>query len=476
MARSIGGVENTVPLRALLDSGADKTILHARCLQPGMHPRVTNRSVNTTMGTRDHVSEILLGDLVLPEFSRTKHISYPLWADIFDAPNCRCDIIIGRDLLRRLGIVLNFNTGLTTWDSVDVAMRHRDSFATDQTLMSHFIDIFADNPIIGDQFLLDSNYVPTDLQELINKQDHLTDDQKQDLLAIWQDCGKIFDGELREYPDRTLHLHLKPDAQPVHHRHFSVPRNIHDTFTKELWRFVDIGILERVGSTEWAAPHFAIPKKDGRIRMISDFRSLNAQLYRRVYPFPLIEDMLRKRKGYKYFTKLDISMCFYTFRLDEESSNLCVITTPFGKFPYRRLPMGVKQSPDFCQEIMEDVLSDFSDHVEVYIDDIGIFSNSWEEHVDILSKVLQLLQEKNFSINPSKCEWAVKETEWLGHWLTPTGIKPWKKKISAFGPRNVNVLSNKPSPCSHMMPFFGIPTITFPSMSMWTPLITSLAL
>ena len=156
MARSIGGVENTVPLRALLDSGADKTILHARCLQPGMHPRVTNRSVNTTMGTRDHVSEILLGDLVLPEFSRTKHISYPLWADIFDAPNCRCDIISGRDLLRRLGIVLNFNTGLTTWDSVDVAMRHRDSFATNQTLMSHFIDIFADDPIIGDQFLLDS--------------------------------------------------------------------------------------------------------------------------------------------------------------------------------------------------------------------------------------------------------------------------------------------------------------------------------
>ena len=432
MARSIGGVENTVPLRALLDSGADKTILHARCLQPGMHPRVTTRSVNTTMGTRDHVSEILLEDLVLPEFSRTKHISYPLWADIFDAPTCRYDIIIGRDLLRRLGIVLNFHTGLTTWDSVDVAMRHRDSFATDQTFMSHFIDIFADDPIIGDQFLLDSNYVPTDLQDLIDKQHHLTDAQKQDLLAIWQDCGKIFDGELREYPDRTLHLHLKPDAQPVHHRHFSVPRNIHDTFTKELWRFVDIGILERVGSTEWAAPHFAIPKKDGRIRMISDFRSLNAQLYRRVYPFPRIEDMLRKRKGYTYFTKLDISMCFYTFRLDEESSNLCVITTPFGKFRYRRLPMGVKQSPDFCQEIMEDVLKDFSDHVEVYIDDIGIFSNSWAEHVDILSKVLQRLQDKNFSINPSKCEWAVKETEWLGHWLTPTGIKPWKKKISAI--------------------------------------------
>ena len=124
-------------------------------------------------------------------------------------------------------------------------------------------------------------------------------------------------------------------------------------------------------------------------------------------------------------------MQYYTFELDEASKDLCTIATSFGLYRYARLPMGVSTSPDMAQEIMEQVLSNLED-TEVYLDDIAAFSSHFDSHIALLEKILQRLQDNGFSVNPLKCEWAVQETDFLGHWLTPQGIKPYYKKVNAI--------------------------------------------
>jgi hypothetical protein len=92
--------------------------------------------------------------------------------------------------------------------------------------------------------------------------------------------------------------------------------------------------------------------------------------------------------------------------------------------------MGQKCSPDFTQETTENKFWDVED-TDVYIDDISAFSNRWDHHINLLRIILTKLQDNGFIVNPLKCDWVVQETNWLSYWLTPSGLKPWKKKIHA---------------------------------------------
>jgi len=104
---------------------------------------------------------------------------------------------------------------------------------------------------------------------------------------------------------------------------------------------------------------------------------------------------------------------------------------PFGKFKHAKLWIGLKCCPDSAEPIMEDVLSCIDD-ADVYIDIVDFFSKDWKNHKKILTNTLYRLQEYSFYINLLKCEWIIKEAEWLGYWLNPWGLKMLKMTIDAI--------------------------------------------
>ena len=144
------------------------------------------------------------------------------------------------------------------------------------------------------------------------------------------------------YPHKKFHNDIKPDAKPTYSRPYSIPQIHMSTFKKELNHLVELGVLLPQNESEWASPTFIIPKNDGRVRRVSDLRQLNKVIKRKQCPLPIITEVLQKRVGYKFFTKMDISMQYYTFELYNESQDLCTICTLFVMYKYARLPMGFK--------------------------------------------------------------------------------------------------------------------------------------
>ena len=255
--------------------------------------------------------------------------------------------------------------------------------------------------------------------------------QQEDLRSLLFKHYKLFDGTLRTYYDGKMDIELQEGARPFQRRPYATPRVHLETFKKEILRLVEIKVLEKVtGPTAWALPTFAVPKKDGTIRIVSDLRELNKVIKTRDYTLPIIQDLIRQRSGFKFMTKIDLSMMFYSFELTDRAKDLTTISTPFGLFRYTRAPMGLRNSPAFAQAAIEHCLEGIPD-VCAYIDDIAIWSDTWEDHVSTVQQVLSRLEKAGFSVNPLKCEFGISEGDFLGHWLTQDGIKPWQKKVQS---------------------------------------------
>jgi len=393
LAKTIQGQPCDKPLRLLFDSGSDITLYNRRALPKGCSPKSIHQSVNGVHGSKPLTQEVLMRDITFPEFAATQRVPGPIRAFVYDNDESPYDVIIGLDTMLALNIDVSTSTRTVTWNGNKVPFRSRTFLDESNCQFSTFSAILTHDPVDtfieslsgykSNEPIKHSKYEYVDAEAVANQQIHLSRDQRRDLSKVLSKYQRLFSGKLGKYPHKKVHIDLQPGAKPVASRPYPVPMHNQQVFKDELKRLVEIGVLEPCGPSEWLTPSFIIPKKDGRVRWICDFCALNKVIKRKVYNLPIIHEILKRCPGYEFISKLDISMQYYTFELDDESKDLCAICTPFGNYRWTALPMGVKIAPDVAQEVMESIFREL-DNVEVYLDDVGCFDNSWSDHLKTL--------------------------------------------------------------------------------------------
>jgi hypothetical protein len=175
------------------------------------------------------------------------------------------------------------------------------------------------------------------------------------------------------------------------------------------------------------------PKKDGGLRPCIDYRKLNAITKKNRYPLPRIDELQDRLLGAKWFTAIDIRDAYYRIRMKEGEEWKTAFRTRWGLYEYQVMPFGLTNAPASFQALINDTLREYLDDFALaYLDDVLIFSTTYEEHVTHVRKVLQKLREKDLPIKLSKCEFHKHSISFLGYTVSDKGLEPDPEKVRSI--------------------------------------------
>ena len=189
----------------------------------------------------------------------------------------------------------------------------------------------------------------------------------------------------------------------------------------------------RPSISPWGAPVLFVSKKDGSLRMCIDYRALNQVTVKNGYPLPRIDDIFDQLRSAKFFSKIDLRSGYHQIRLSDDSIHLTAFRTRYGHFEFLVLPFGLTNAPAHFMALMNDIFQEYLDKfVLVYLDDILIYSETMEQHLEHVGAVLDKLRRFKLYGKLNKCEFAKKEVEYLGHIITADGVSMEDSKIKAI--------------------------------------------
>src|SRR5208283_4004525 len=221
--------------------------------------------------------------------------------------------------------------------------------------------------------------------------------------------------------------------KPIKHAPRRVTGPEREVRKKQIEEWLRDGVIVPTKSP-WSSPVHFVDKKGGKKRLVTDYRALNAISKFDAYPMMRIDDALDALGNANFHSSLDLKSGYLQLPVAENSKEKTAIATIMGSFQFQRLPFGLSNAPSHFQRVMNNLFADLMYiKVIVYIDDIIIFTRGTiEDHVQDIREVFARLKEANFTINPSKCHFVMKELEVLGFIVSEDGIRPTEDKIVAI--------------------------------------------
>ncbi|XP_038106859.1 uncharacterized protein K02A2.6-like [Culex quinquefasciatus] len=253
--------------------------------------------------------------------------------------------------------------------------------------------------------------------------------------------AELFSEGLGTFKYGTIKLELEEDARPIFRKPRTVAYKFVDKVAEELDTMERDGVISKCDRSSWGTPLVPVIKADGSIRLCGDYKTtVNMHVKDVIHPLPTVDEVFSKLNGGKRFSKLDLSKCYNQFVLDEESREVCAISTGKGVYKMNRLPFGIRPASGIVQRIIEQLLCGIPG-VQNFLDDVLVTGRTDREHLENLAKVFDVLEQAGLKLNLKKCQFFKKEVTYLGHVISANGLCKTDERVKAIRmtkePKNV---------------------------------------
>ena len=249
---------------------------------------------------------------------------------------------------------------------------------------------------------------------------------------------------------RATHKIELYEKTPFNFKTRPVPFAKKEEFKKIVDEMLDAKLI-RPSKSPYSSPVHLVKKADGGIRLTIDYRKLNKLTVRDAYPLPRIDVLLYSLKRAKIFSKFDLHSGYFQIVVEEESRKYTAFTCEFGHFEFNVMPMGQTNSGATFQRFMDDIFKELIGVCcWVYLDDIIVFSETVEDHINHLNKIFEILRNYGLKIKRQKCKFFQTSITFLGHVVENGTIKPSDEKIEAV------TQHKKPEDVEQTLAFIGI--------------------